>query len=303
MFRLCVVSILAVGSMVLGQAPRAADPVLATVNGEPVRLSQVDRLIQTRRVPEKMQARMRPLFLDELIDNAVMRKYLAERDAIPTPKEIEAAVDQLRQVAARASSDPDKALQTAGFTEAGLREEVTLPLAWQKHVRRVVTQKSLQAYFQKNRDEFDGTKIHAYHIFIKVDTAQPSPELASAEALLKDVREKIVAGQLTFEDAARQHSHGPSATKGGDIGEFAWHGKMPEAFCRVAFRLKKGEISEPFQSPFGVHICTVVGRTPGQAALEDVREIILTQMSQDLWKKTAAELRAKSKIEVTGSAR
>lgn len=278
------------------QGPRTADPVLALVNGQPVRQSQVDRLIQSRRVPEKLQPQMRALFLDELIDNTLMSRYLAERDALPTPKEIEAAVDKLRQVAAR-SGDPDKALETAGYTATSLREEVALPLAWQKHVRRVVTNHSLQAHFKKNKDEFDGTKIHAFHIFIKAETTVPNPELDAAEKLLRDVRQQIVSGSLTFEDAARMYSQGPSAAKGGDIGEFSWHGKMPDAFCRVAFRLKAGTISEPFQSPFGVHICTVVGRKAGEASLEDVRELVLQQMSQELWKKTTGELRAKAKIE------
>ncbi len=72
---------------------------------------------------------------------------------------------------------------------------------------------------------------------------------------------------------------------------------MPRQFSREAFRLKVGEISQPFRSKFGVHLCVVTGRTPGDLSLEDVRDEVLTRLSQEMWKQTVADMRKTAKIE------
>jgi parvulin-like peptidyl-prolyl isomerase len=72
---------------------------------------------------------------------------------------------------------------------------------------------------------------------------------------------------------------------------------MPEEFSRAAFGLKVGEISRPFRTPFGVHLCLVTERRPGDLSLEDVREEVLKRLSQELWDQTVVELRKAAKIE------
>jgi peptidyl-prolyl cis-trans isomerase C len=72
---------------------------------------------------------------------------------------------------------------------------------------------------------------------------------------------------------------------------------MPESISRVAFQLKKGDISEPFRTSFGMHLLTVTDRRPGQLSLEDVRPIVLEAISDDLWRDTVRDLREKARIE------
>jgi peptidyl-prolyl cis-trans isomerase C len=65
----------------------------------------------------------------------------------------------------------------------------------------------------------------------------------------------------------------------------------------VAFALKTGDVSQPIESPFGVHLITVTDRKPGDLSLEDVRGKVLDVLSKELWDKTVAELRTQAKIE------
>ncbi len=121
--------------------------------------------------------------------------------------------------------------------------------------------------------------------------------MQEAEEKLGRLRSEITAGKISFADAARRYSEAPSAAKGGDVGTFAFRGTMPAEVCRVAFALKVGEVSQPFRTPFGVHLYTVTDIRPGNLSLEDVRSLVIRRLSTDLWDRLVAKARTTAKIE------
>lgn len=75
---------------------------------------------------------------------------------------------------------------------------------------------------------------------------------------LKEIRENILAGQ-SFSTQARIHSMDPgSAKQGGEIK--ASKGMMVAPFEAAVFSLKKGEVSEVFESEYGYHIVKLIER-------------------------------------------
>ena len=66
------------------------------------------------------------------------------------------------------------------------------------------------------------------------------------------LQQQIVAGKVNFADAAREHSQCPSAAKGGDIGLVTRKWMVDEAVAKVAFAMKKDEVSDVVESEFGV---------------------------------------------------
>lgn len=279
------------------QSTAAQGRTLVVVNGHPVTEDDLNRMLQTRRVPEAMRPQARRVFLDQLIDARLIQQYLAARNTHASREEVDEQVKRIREAAKKDGSDPDKTLAEMGYTEKSLREEFAIPLAWKRHVDRTITPKKLKETFDEHRAEFDGTKVRASQILIKVSTAAESAELLAAEEKLRQLREQIVQKKITFAAAAKANSDGPSKESGGDVGYFPWSGKMPEAFSRFAFGLKVGEISEPFRTRFGVHLCLVTDRKAGELSLEDVRDEVLARLSQELWNKTVAEQRAAARIE------
>lgn len=74
------------------------------------------------------------------------------------------------------------------------------------------------------------------------------------KANLIDIKQQILDGQVTFEEMARKYSMDPgSASRGGDLG-FAKRGQMVSEFEAAALKLKPGEISNPIESDFGIHL-------------------------------------------------
>ena len=100
-----------------------------------------------------------------------------------------------------------------------------------------------------------------------VDASGVERRIAEADA----IRREILAGRLTFEDAARRHSAGPSRHRGGDLGWINRDGPMIEDFSKPVFKLSKGEVSKPVVTSFGVHLVKVTDVQPGRMGLDAVR--------------------------------
>ena len=107
-----------------------------------------------------------------------------------------------------------------------------------------------------------------------VGTAKPEEEVRARHILVeskdkaRELFEKLAHGS-DFAQLAKEHSKDPgSKDQGGELGFFT-RGQMVPQFEEAAFRLKKGEVGEPFQSQFGWHI--VARRRPPPATHAAVR--------------------------------
>lgn len=105
------------------------------------------------------------------------------------------------------------------------------------------------------------------HILLK-----PNEVLSSAEAQkrLAALRERILSGAISFEDAARQYSNDPSAPQGGALG-WVYPGDTVPEFEAVMNSLSAGEISPPVQTPFGWHLITVADRRVQDVSVDRLR--------------------------------
>lgn len=267
--------------------------VVAKVNGAAITAADVDFAAMQQGVATTDRAKEDPKLIDRLIDRQLIRAFL-------TSKKIEAVTDELQYQIAKAEDairkhgeEPQKVFAKIGYTPDRLKSELGLPLAWEVYVRQTITPEQIKTYYDQHKQELDGTQLRASHIILKAD----EPQIAAKKSQLADIKRKITAGEMSFEDAAKQFSDAPSKEKGGDIDLFGWRGKLPPSVSQAAFSLKINEISEPIVSPFGVHLIKVTERHPGEYSLEDVRPVILDRLSRRLWAETVDKLRVTAKID------
>jgi peptidyl-prolyl cis-trans isomerase SurA len=110
-------------------------------------------------------------------------------------------------------------------------------------------------------------QTHARHIIVKVNTVVSANE---ARRKLQEVRERIVNKASTFEEMARLYSTDGTASKGGDLGWLYPGDTVPE-FERAMDELKVGELSQPIESPFGMHLIQVIERKRDDVSKERQR--------------------------------
>jgi parvulin-like peptidyl-prolyl isomerase len=308
--------------LVLAAAPVfAQQPPAATVNGQPITEVAVQRGL--KRVPAAEHAKARPEILSYLVDNVLIDQYLTGLKAPVDPKEVEARITDIKNEVKKQGQDYAKMLTELMLTEDELRSQVTADLRWEKYAVGQGTDVALKDFFAKHPEMFDGSMVRARHILLA-----PGPDpaaMAQAKTQLQQIKAQLeaqVAGEVAklpdnadprarelakaerlselFADQAKKISTCPSKADGGDLNWFPRAGSMVEPFAAAAFALKPGQMSEPIQTSFGLHLILVTGRKPGaptkfDEVKDEVREIFCQQLRDSL----VSQLRPKAKIMIT----
>jgi len=255
-----VVGIVGAGPVLADTTP---DPVLATVNGQPIHASDLKTAAeslppQARSMPPQQ---LYPLLLDQLVDAQAL---LVE--------------------AKKTGLDKDPEVQRT----MRMAEDRTLASAMlNKLVRPQVSDEAVKArYDQEFANKPGETEVHARHI------------LVSDEATAKKIIAELKKGG-DFAALSKQYSKDPGASaQGGDLGFFKKTDMVPE-FADAAFALKDKEITpEPVKTQFGWHVIqTLEHRTSEPPTFEQERDELRQKMVQAAVQKEVAEARSEVTVE------
>ena len=211
---------------------------------------------------------------EDFLDSLVIEKLLlqeAESRGLQHSAEVEAVLSQARQ-----------RILVAKLIE----DEVEL--------KADVDADEVKTYYDNHRDEFvTPFRLRASHILLR--------SREEADEMLQRLQE----GE-SFEDLAKEHSLDPSAVKGGDVGYFKKGQLIPE-FEEVAFSLKKDDLSDIVQSPFGFHIIKVTGEAKPQvkdfAVVEkDITSRLLIEKKTENFESLVERLKKKAGIKINEEA-
>ncbi len=294
-------------AMVLAAAPT---DVVATVNGAPITLGEVAPLVQRKLATLKADdaattARVTAEILQGLVDFRLLQTYFKTSPHRATDEDYRKALDSLRkQLAAK---DPnltiERLMATVGQTAAQFREELLIKISLNKQISSLSELADLEQFFNTHRAEFDGSELRVSHILLRPLQRATPEEIARLEAQAAAIRAEILAGKLTFAAAVEKYSQGPSRDQGGDLGWIRRDGPMLEQFNEAAFALSASdgsEISPPVITPFGVHLITRTGSTPGKKKLADVRPQVELAFVTNRASELMQQLYRDSKIEFPG---
>jgi peptidyl-prolyl cis-trans isomerase C len=139
-------------------------------------------------------------------------------------------------------------------------------------------------------------EVHARHILFR---AQAGDDKAGKEAedKIKAVIVRLENGE-DFAKVAGEVTEDPSGkTNGGDLGYFTKEQMVPE-FSEAAFKLDKGQISDPVKTQFGWHVIKVEDkRVKPTPKFEDVKPQIENYVARKAQAELVTKLRAEAKIE------
>jgi len=135
----------------------------------------------------------------------------------------------------------------------------------------IIDEREAKIYYRDNRVRFyQPASVKVRHILLsnEVDANYIIKKLLRSHSLKKD-----------FIRLAKEKSTGPSAINGGELDWFIQEQMVPE-FSEVAFRLKKGRITQnAVQTQFGYHIIYLEDkREAGTVPFNMVKEVIVKEL-------------------------
>ena len=214
-----------IASVALASQGADKDPVLMTVAGEPVTLSEFEYLYH-----KNNQQQIEKETLEQYIERFVVYK--------------------LKVADARAAGiDTTRAFQEEF---AKYRDDLASPyLVDSATIERLVE----EAYARKTHER------EVAHIMLSLNS---SPEATQATyARLDSIRSCILAGE-DFGDLAEKYSIDRSVSKNRGNQGYVSAGRFPIEFEIASFETPVGEISEPFATDYGIHIVKVLSERESQ---------------------------------------
>ncbi len=254
-----------------GTPAAAEDPVLARVEGEPIKLSDVlaaagDVLPpELRNVPpEALATMLPPEAMRQLVERTITDRALgiaARRAGLQNDPEIRARLARLEQ---------------QELTQALLRREV-LPRVTDEAVRARYD----RDYASRPAEE----EVRARHILV--------PTEAEARAALADIQR----GQ-DFDEVGRRFAQGSGTRESGELGWFKRGDMVPE-FSAAAFAMQPGQVSaQPVRTQFGWHVIKVDERRSSQGpSFDDSKEEIRQRLLQEEVQAAVERIRGTVNIE------
>jgi peptidyl-prolyl cis-trans isomerase SurA len=297
------------------ESGRVVDRVAAVVNGEVITLSELEDQANTdyKRIPpgatrEAARAKAIREAFDAVVAEKLMEGQVSALQVEVTDAEIDNALEEIKHHNNLTDAQLDQALSAQGETRQSYRKMVKKQLESMRILnlkvknRVKVSDEDLKNYYKNNPQLYvaeDEVKVR--HIFLPLTEKGGAAEEAKQRALAEKLSARARAGE-DFAKLARDHSQGPSAQEGGDLG-FLRRGTLQADVDKAAFALKPGEVSTPVKTKFGYHVIKVEERRGGKPkAFEDVKEQIRDRLANEqvgtFQAQYVAELRKDAVIDV-----
>jgi peptidyl-prolyl cis-trans isomerase C len=205
--------------------------------------------------------------LDSLIGQELLWQEAEAKHLVVSQDRVDEALERMRGQFQSERMFLSK-IEEGGFNEKTFAEDLERRLSVQRLIAEdiaaglSVSDGEVHEFYEANRVRFTHPPaVRARHILIEVSPKADQEAQAAARGKIEGILAEAHAG-ADFAELARQHSEGPSASKGGDLGFFA-KDQMVKPFASAAFALEPGQISEPVRTRFGYHIIKLEERRDG----------------------------------------
>jgi peptidyl-prolyl cis-trans isomerase C len=269
--------VLAAAGMVYAQtAPQtaASDPLIAKVNG--VEIHRSDLALAEEDVGQSMPANTEEAKRDYLVNyltDMILLSKAAEAKKIPDDTDFKRRLSFAR----------NKVLMETLLIGEG---------------KGAVTNEAMQKVYQEAIKQMgEEQEVHARHILFRVPDASDKKASEEAEAKVKTTIARAKKGE-DFAALAKELTEDPAGKQdGGDLGYFTKDQMVPE-FAEVAFKLDKGQLSDPVKTQFGWHVLKVEDKRKKEApAFDKVKDQLETYVVRKAQVDLVTKLRAEAKIE------
>ncbi len=244
----------------IGEPGKPARTV-ATVNGTPITEWTLQRYAQQRGLPpEAVKGPQRDALIEELINRELIYQNAVSIGVDKTPA-IQKEIEHVR-INIIAGAMLNRSSDRFAVDDAEMKKE-----------------------YENRKAELSGTEYKARHILVASED--------EAKAIIEELNQGADFSQL-----AKEHSTGPSAASGGDLGWFRAE-QMMAPFGETVEKMQKGSYTKtPVKTDFGWHVILLDDeRSVAPPPFDSIKEQIRVGLQNRLMQNYIADLRKEAKIE------
>jgi parvulin-like peptidyl-prolyl isomerase len=280
-----------------GQAQKTdANTPAASVNGEIISMGELDAMLKKMGtisvpLPEAQRKQQQQMVLNALIESALLRQFLEKNTPPIDEKEINTHMAGLATHLRQQGRSMGDFCREMNKTEAQVRADIAAVHRWYAYAEKHLTEQDLMMCYQNNKDLFDQIRARVSEILIRVPRQAAPSERELARKQLQELRSKILANQMPFEEAARLFSQSPTKEHGGDL-DWLPHLKggllpLPDDMVELAFRMQPGQVSDVLECEYGLYLIKVTQRDPGRPSeyakvKQEVRDLCVEEMKMSI---------------------
>ena len=249
----------------VGPARSQSDPVIAKVNGAEIHesdLAMAEEDVGQNQQVQALTGDARRDYLVSYLADVILAAKAAEGKKVADQKEFKSRLAFIRNKLLM-----ETLLQQEG--KAALTPDAAMKKVYDEAVKSMGNEQ----------------EVRARHILV--------PTEDEAKAVLAEIKKGT-----DFAELAKQKSKDPgAAAEGGDLGYFGKEQMVPE-FAEVAFKLDKGQVSDPVKTQFGWHIIKVEDkRTKPVPEFDKVKDQVETYVMRKAQADYIHKLQESAKIE------
>lgn len=271
----------------------------ATGNHQDIVAKVGDKPITRDALIKQTEAMSGDQMLSQLITNQLVLDAAKKKNITTTTKEVDKQLKSLEQQDGITSdAQLQQALKQSHMTKQDLMDQLKIGVLEKKiaESKVTVTEKQIEDYYNKNKKSLATPKKVAI-----------SDIVVSTKAKASDIKTKLSQGS-SFADLAKQDSTDTTTkSSGGKLGTFSesdLNAQYPD-IAKTAFKLKKGEVSDPIKVNNGYELITVTAITPSQIpTLDKAKSQIkstLTQQNLESPQQLIADLMKSDNVQILDS--
>ncbi|MGD8275331.1 MAG: peptidylprolyl isomerase [Thiohalocapsa sp.] len=271
-------------------ASRPLDGIVAVVNDDVIVRSELQSEIDL--VLPELQARGAAIPSQAVLEEQVLERLILKRLQMQQAEQLGIQVDEetlnnaLNGIAARNGLSLEElrlTLEQSGVDFDNFREDtrsqiLTSQLQQQAVMRNIrISEAEVDRFLEQEADTLiQRREVKLQHILVALPERPSANQLAAARSKAQRLLQRLRNG-ADFASVAAAESDGRRALEGGDLGWFPM-AEVPTLAVEASQTLAKGEITEPIQSPSGLHLIKIAdirGDDPEPVSQTQARHILI----------------------------
>lgn len=288
----------------IASAAHLADRIVAIVNAEVITLSELkaeiavaENRLKARYKGEQLNRQLQQLEYEALTSMIEHKLQLQAAESMGVRVSEDEVSRALREMQSR-----NQGLDLSGpEAKQNLRKRLMLMKLVEREVRSgiMISEEDMKAYYEDHQELFAFSREYRIsQILIRPRTGEDEQAARErAAAVFHALQDGADFGEM-----AVRHSDGAEAVRGGKLGTVREGEILPLIESQVK-TMKPGEISEPIQTPLGLHIIRFdelmpLQSRPFDSVRQQIQERLYYEKSQQVYRTWIAELKDKAYIEV-----